>query len=128
MFNNIDLPRGLRKCRVIAQGRGRKLKWSEYADLATVLPFAFGEHDVLEGGGGLDTHSRLTTGKLYCSSDSTTTMKRAREILLSCASQTFKISLSSCYNTETYRKGSYQGKRHHEGRSINAQISLKQPP
>ena len=121
-----------RKCkeiRVIAEGRGRKLKCSQYPDLANVLTYAFGELDVLQGGGGLQSHPRLINAALYRCSDSATTMKQAREIVLSCAPKNFKISLSSCYNyTENYRKGSYQGKRHHEGHGINAQLSLRQPP
>ena len=64
-----------------------------------MLSHAFGECDVSEcGGGGLEAHPRLTTGTLYRASGSATTMKRAREILLSYAPDGFKISLSSCYN------------------------------
>ena len=69
-----------RKCkemRVIAKGRGRKLKRSEFADLATIISFAFGELDVTEGGGGLEAHPRLTIGTMYRSSDNATTMKQA---------------------------------------------------
>lgn len=44
-------------------------------------------------------------------------MKRAREILLSCAPQGFKISLSACYNyTKNYREGSRQARQHYAGR------------
>ena len=56
-------------------------------------------------------------------------MKAARDIILSLAPSSFKISLSSCYNyTENYRKGSRQAIQHHHGRDINAPISLKKPP
>lgn len=34
----------------------------------------------MEGGGGLQSHPRLTTGTMYKSSDNCLTMKRAREI------------------------------------------------
>lgn len=96
-----------------------------------MLSFAFGECDIREfGGGGLESHPRLTTGTLYRACDSATTMKRAREILLSYAPEGFKISLSSCYNyTQNFRKGSRQEKQHHFGKEgVNAQISLKRPP
>lgn len=89
------------------------MKSTEFPDLATVLSYAFSGHDIKEGGGGLESRPRLTTATLYRSSDSATTMKKAREILLSLSPQAFQISLSSCYNyTENYRKGSAQAKRH----------------
>ena len=82
-----------------------------------VLTYAFGEYDIHEGGGGLESHPRLITGTLYRASDSATTMTRAREILLSLAPKGFEISLSSCYNyTENFRKGSTQAKQHHCGK------------
>ena len=121
--------RKFKEIRIIAEGRGRKLKSTEFPELASVLSYAFGEHDIKESGGGLESHPQLTTGTLYRSSDSATTMKKAREILLSLSPQAFQISLSSCYNyTENYRKGSAQAKRHHEGRGVNAPLSLKKPP
>ncbi len=115
--------------RCIAAGRGRKLKSDTFPDLAAALEFAFGEDDVADGGGGLESHPRLTTGVLYRSCDSATTMKRAREIVLSLAPKDFNISLSACYNyTETYRMGTRQAKRHHAGLGVNANISLQKPP
>ena len=82
-----------------------------------------------EGGGGLEAHPRLTIGTMYKSSDSVLTMKRAREILLSCAPQGFRISLSACYNyTENYRAGSKQASQHHAGKDVNASLSLRKPP
>ena len=116
--------RKLKEIRTVAMGRGRKLKCEEYPGLAEALEKAFGESS-----GGLESHPRLTTGTLYRTSDSATTMKEARLILLALAPANYTISLSSCYNyTENYRKGSYQAKRHHEGRNVNAKISLKLPP
>ena len=53
-----------------AEGKGRKLKCSQYAN---VLTYVFGELDVLEGGGGLESHPRLISGTLYHCSDSATT-------------------------------------------------------
>ena len=122
--------RKLKEIRTISEGRGRKLKSQEYPELAAVLSYAFGEHDMKEcGGGGLEAHPRLTTGTLYRASDNVTTMKRAREILLSLAPEGFTISLSSCFNyTENFRQNSRQAKQHHSGRGVNASLSLKKPP
>ncbi len=53
----------------------------------------------------MEAHPRLTTGTLYRALDNVTTMKSARDILLSLAPSGFQISLSSCYDyTENYRK------------------------
>lgn len=77
----------------------------------------------------MDAHPRLTIGTLYRSADSATTMKTAREVLLSLAPYNFKISLSLCYNyTENYRRGIAQTKQHHHGRGVNTELSLKKPP
>ena len=92
------------------------MKTAEFPELATVLLYAFGEYDVKEDGGGVEAHPRLTTGTLYRAVDNVTTMKAARDIILSLAPSSFKISLSSCYNyTENYRKGSRQAIQHHHG-------------
>lgn len=64
-----------------------------YAELAAVLEYAFGQLDVASGG-GLEAHPRLTTGTLYRAADSATTMRKARETVLSLAPQGFSISLS----------------------------------
>jgi hypothetical protein len=103
---------------------------AQFPELATVLEYAFGERDIrTEGGGGLESHPRLTAGTLYRGADNATTMKQARELILSLAPAAFNISLSSCYNyTENYRKGSAMAKRHHAGKGVNANISLKLPP
>lgn len=121
--------RKVKEIRTIASGRGRKLKCNEFPELSIALEYAFGEMDTQKGGGGLEAHPRLTTGTLYRGVDNVTTMKQAREILLSMAPEGFNISLSACYNyTENYRQGSAQAKRHHSGREVNALISLKKPP
>ena len=97
--------------------------------LGVALEYAFGERDILMGGGYFEAHPRLTTGTLYRGVDNAMTMKHAREILLAMAPEGFSISLSSCYNyTETYRQGSAQAERHHSGRDVNAGISLKKQP
>ena len=113
LTERIASQRKFKEIRTIAEGRGRKLKSAmlTFPELPTVLSYAFGESDIQEGGGGLEAHPQLTTGTMYHASDSATTIKRAREILLSLAPQNFRISLSSCCNyTENYRKGSAQAK------------------
>ena len=90
--------RKVKEIRIIAAGRGRKLKSQEFPDLAALMECVFGEYDIAQGGGGLEAHPRLTTDVLYRASDSATTMKEARKILLSLAPRGLSISLSSCYN------------------------------
>ena len=103
----------MKEIRIIAAGRGRKLKSQEFPDLAALMECVFGEYDITQGGGGLEAHPRLTTDVLYRASDSATTMKGARKILLSLAPRGFSISLSSCYNyTQNYSQGSIQAKQH----------------
>ena len=87
--------RKLKEIRTIGEGRGRKLKTTQFPELATVLLYAFGEYDIKEDGGGVEAHPRLTTGTLYRAVDNVTTMKAARDIILSLAPSSFKISLSS---------------------------------
>ncbi|CAB4026118.1 Hypothetical predicted protein [Paramuricea clavata] len=120
----------LEKLRHTFEGRGRMLKCEEFPDLSAVLEFAFGESDRIErGGGGLESHPRLTDTVLYRSADSNTIMKHARETILALAPKEFNISLSSCFNyTQNYKEGTYQAKRHHSGKGINACLSLHKPP
>jgi len=54
-----------------------------------VLEYAIGQLDVDSGGGGLEAHQRLTTGTPCRGTDNATTMRRARETLLSLAPQGF---------------------------------------
>ena len=119
----------LKELRTIAPGRGRKLKYEKFPEMAAILEYAFGECDTKEGGGGLEAHPRLTNETMYRTSDNVTSMRKAREILLAFAPDGFHISLSACYNyTENYRSGSAQAKRHHEGENVNAKVSLRKPP
>ena len=120
----------LEKLRHVFEGRGRMLKCEEFPDLAAVLEFAFGESDRIErGGGGLESHPRLTDTVLYRAADSNTIMKHARETILALAPKHFTISLSSCFNyTQNFKEGTYQAKRHHAGKGLNACISLHKPP
>ena len=122
--------RKLKEIRTIASGRRRKLKCSEFPELAMALEYAFGENCDSEGSAGrLESHPRLTYGVLYRTSESSTTMKHARATVLALAPPNFSISISSCYNyTENFRKNSHQAARHHVGMGVNAQISLKLPP
>ena len=120
----------LEKLRHVFEGRGRMLKCEEFTDLAAVMEYAFGESDRIDrsGGGGLESHPRLTDTVLYRAVDSNTIMKDARETVLALAPNEFDISLSSCFNyTQNYKEGTYQATRHHSGRGINACISLHKP-
>lgn len=120
----------LEKLHHIFKGRGRKLKCEEFPDLAGILEFAFGEGDRVDrAGGGLESHPRLTDTVLYRAADSNTIMQQGRETILALAPEGFNISLSSCFNyTQNYREGTYQARRHHSGRGINACLSLHEPP
>ncbi len=120
-----------KEIKIIADGRGRHLKGEGFPELAAILEYAFGERDVRErGGGGLESHPRLTDGVLYRAVDSKTTMTEARKVLLALAPSGFTISLSSCYNyTQTYKAKTLQAKRHHSNKpEVNAKISLQLPP
>ena len=120
--------RKLREIKTIGQGRGKKLKSQLFPELSTILCYAFGELDARDGG-GVEAHPQLTTGTMYRASNTAMTMKKAREVLLSLAPDEFKISLSSCYNyTESNHSGSAQASRHHQGKDVNAPISLRKPP
>jgi len=70
--------RKAKEMRTIAVGRGRRLKIEQFPQLSKALEHAFGEGDVRDaGGGGLESHPRLTNGILYKSVDNVTTMKKA---------------------------------------------------
>ena len=103
---------------------GRKLKVDEFPDLVAILEYEFGEGDRRErGGGGLESHSKLHNEILYRAADSKTKMKDAREAIMALAPEDFSICLSTCFNyTQNYRKGTYEARRHHEGKAINAWI------
>ena len=109
---------------------GRNLKIEEFPDIATILEYEFGEGDrIKRGGGGLESHPKLTNDILYRAADNVTNMTDARLALLSLAPENFSISLSTCYNyTQNFRKGTREAKRHHEGRGINACVSLHKAP
>ncbi|KAJ7391446.1 hypothetical protein OS493_018493 [Desmophyllum pertusum] len=109
---------------------GRKLKIEEFPDISAILEYEFGEGDrVKRGGGGLESHPKLTNDILYRAADNMTNMIDARRALLALAPEDFSISLSSCYNyTQNFRKGTLEAKRHHEGRGINVCISLHKAP
>ena len=122
-----DLRHQFKSSRNIA---GRKLKIEEFPDIAAILEYEFGEGDrIKRGGGGLESHPKLTNDILYRAADNATNMTDARLALLSLAPENFSISLSTCYNyTQNFRKGTREAKRHHEGRGINACVSLHKAP
>ena len=77
----------------------------------------------------MESHPRLSCSTLYKPIDNATTMKNAREILLAMAPKGFTLGLSTCYNyTEGYRLRSHQAKQYHQGKDVNAKISLHMPP
>ena len=60
--------RKTKEIRTIAKGRGRKLKSDKFPELAATLEYVFGECDEAKGGGGLESHPRLTTDIRYIQS------------------------------------------------------------
>ena len=65
-FVSMFSARKVKEMKIIAKGRGRKLKTEQFPELSMALEYAFGELDVSEGGGGgLESHPRLITGTLY---------------------------------------------------------------
>ena len=115
--------------KVVAEGRGRKLKCEEFPELARYIEFAFGEGDrVLRRGGGLQADPRLLDSTLFKAADNATVMRHAKE-MLSKIKPDFKISTSCLYTyTMNYRKRTKQAERHHHGKGVNADISLHKPP
>ena len=68
----------------ILKGRGRRLKYEEFPDLAGILEFAFEEGDRMDRAqGGLESHLRLTDTVLYQAVDKNTIMRQAGETILS---------------------------------------------
>ena len=114
--------RKIKEIRHIKPGRGRKLKCEKNPNLAPLLEYAFMEN-------GIQSYLRLTVDTLYRTPDSNVLIKDARELVLALSDPSFSISLSSCYNyTQNYKKNTLQAKRHHDGKGVNASISLHQPP
>ena len=62
--------------------------------------------------------------------DNVTTMKRAREILLSLAPEVFALVLVVAITIQTTKEGAAcrLAKTHHADRQINADLFLKKPP
>jgi hypothetical protein len=117
--------RKLKEILHINPGRGRILKCVENPQLVPLLEYAFMECDR----GGLQSHPRLTTDTLYRTPDCNIDMQKARELVVAMADPNFKISLASCYNyTQNYKKNTFQARRHHDGKGINACISFHRPP
>lgn len=57
--------RKVKQIRRIVEGRDRKLKSEEFPELNIAPEYALGALDTQKGGGGLESHPRLTTGTLY---------------------------------------------------------------
>lgn len=115
--------------KVVAEGRGRKLKCEEFPELARCIEFAFGEGDiVLRGGCGLQADPRLLDSTLFKAADNVTVMQHAEEMSRKIKLD-FKIFPSCLYTyTMNYRKGTKQAECHHHGKGMNADISLHKPP
>ena len=77
----------------------------------------------------MESHPRLTDTVLYQAANNNTIIRETRETILALAHEGFNISLSSCFNyTQNYQEGTYQARRHHSGRGINACLALHNPP
>ena len=83
----------------ICDGRGHRLKCEEFPELPALLEYAFGQHDVLNmGGGGLEAHPKLYENTLYKAMDNKTIMREARDVILALAKdEDFDISLVCLY-------------------------------
>ena len=105
------------KLKVIASGRGRRLKCEEFPELAQYREFAFREGDrVLRGGGGLQADPRLLDTTLFKAANNATVMRHAQEMLTK-TKPDFNISTSCLYMyTMNYRKGTKQAERHHHSK------------
>lgn len=90
--------------RTIAEGRGKKLKFEEFPELASYIEFAFGEGDrILRGGGGLQADRRLLDTKLLKAADNATDMRHIQEMLNNIKPE-FSISTSCLYTYTTIGK------------------------
>ena len=115
--------------KIIAEGRGRKLKCEEFPELTRYIEYCFGEGDrVLRGGGGLEPDPRLLDTKLFKAAHNATVMRHVKEMLNTIKPE-FVISTSCLYTyTNNYKKGTIQAKRHHHGKDVNANVSLHKAP
>ena len=111
----------------ICDGRGRRLKCEEFPVLPALLEYAFGPHDVLNmGGAGLEAHPKFYENPLYKAMDNKTIVREACKVILALAKdEDFDVSLVCLYTyTMNCKQGTYQARRHHIGRNINANIFL----
>lgn len=122
LHKRIMFKRKNQEIKTIAEGRGAIYKCEQFPDMAIMLEGIFGER-------GLESHPRLSESTLYRANCNILSMKKAREILLTLSPPEFSISLSTCFNyTQNFKAGTAQAKRHHEGKNINACLSLHPPP
>lgn len=91
--------------KIIAKGRGRKLKCEEFPELARYID-AFEEGDrLLRGGGGLQADPRLIDSRLFKAADNATVMHDIKEMFNNVKPK-FNISTSCLYTyTKNYQKG-----------------------
>ena len=55
--------RKMKETQIIAKGRGRLMKATQFPELPHLLEYAFGDHNTHScSGGGLESHPRLTDG------------------------------------------------------------------
>lgn len=102
------------------EGSGRPAIASLYPDLASLMLSLFDSQ-----GSGLQSHPRLICDVLY--QDKTKSfMNMTRCVSILNQIYGIPISVSTAYTyTDNYRAKSKQAMRHHEGKGINAKISLK---
>ena len=79
--------------------------------------------------GGPQSLARLLEDTLYRATQNNTDMDRSGELVLPLSNPDFEILASCWYNyTQNYKKNTMQAKRHHDGKGINAKISLHNAP
>lgn len=105
---------------------GSKLKVEEFPDLVAIKEYEFREGDHRQrGGSGLESHWKLLKELLHRAADNKTKMKD----VLALSPEDFTISLLTCFNdTQNFRKGALKGTCHHEGKGVNACMSLHKAP
>ena len=79
--------------------------------------------------GGPQILARLLEDTLYRATQINTDMDRSGELVLALSNPDFEILASCWYNyTQNYKKNTMEAKRHHDGKGINAKISLHNAP
>lgn len=100
-------------------GSGRPYLIEKYPELTAIMFSLFDST-----GCGFSQHPRLICDTLFIEQKDWMDIPRCVSIMM----QVFGIdlSISAAYTyTQNYKKGSYQAKRHHDGKNINPNISLR---